>query len=216
MSYDIITNSHDADIKKLYDNVGTQKDLKILPYSFYKDIPHEAIRLYMHYEALYTLPTTELISFLKEEIGALKAIEICCGSGNIAKALNIPGTDIKLQQRPEIKLYYQATGQPLIWYPPSVEKLEAMQAIDKYKPDVVIGSYVTKKYDGYDGSMYSPHEPDILKKVKKYIHIGSIETHKDKPLMKKESINRYLDKMIMPEWLIVRGKQGFIGVWTNE
>ena len=186
-----------------------KNELIIKPHSFFKDYHPETIRILMHFEALYSLPTQELINFLKSEIEGYKAIEICCGSGSIGKALNIPATDSKLQEKPEIKMHYELMGQPPIKYPSHVKKYEAMDAVKKSKAEVVIGSYVTKQWDGRDGNYWAPNEPAILKRIKKYIHIGDLKTHAEKPLMQMDYI------LLQPEWLIVRGNQGYIGIWTN-
>ena len=68
---------------------GDQENLKILPAAIYHEYAWEVKRLFMHNNALYTLPTTELIEFLENQIDGRKAIEIGCGSGHIAKALEL-------------------------------------------------------------------------------------------------------------------------------
>ena len=111
--------------------------------SFYRQYSKDSIRLYLHQAALYVLPTTELISFLRKEIGDMSAIEIGCGTGFIAKELGVPATDIRMQEVPEVAFWYKMNGQPVIKYPDYVEKLEGMEAIQKYKPDVAFGCYIT-------------------------------------------------------------------------
>jgi hypothetical protein len=197
----------EAEYKSLCEVAGSQRGLMILPAELYREFDWDIVRLFMHTNALYCLPTIELLEFLTEKIAMRQAIEIGCGSGYIATNLGIPATDMRVQERPEARLLYRMSGQPLIEYPDHVETLEAMDAVEKYKPQVVIGSYITKPYDGKDGNMYAPDERDILKAVDTYIHIGDLDTHADKPLMKKKF------ECIEPDWLIVRGKRGFIGIW---
>lgn len=197
------------ELEDLYQKIGYQTNFQIKPYSFYKNYSKKVIRTYMHFEAFYTLPTEELIDYLKSQIKGYSAIEISCGNGNIAKSLKIPATDSKLQEREDIKLNYMLMAQPLIKYPDFVEKYEAIDAVRHYNPEIVIGSFVTKRWDGDSGNYWGVHEPDFLPLIKKYIHIGSLEIHSNKPLMKVKH------KTIQPDWLIVRGKQGFIGIWDN-
>ncbi len=199
----------EEEYKELCDVVGSQRGLMILPSDLYKEFAWDIVRVFMHYNALYCLPTIELFEYLEKEIDGRSAIEIGCGSGHIAKGLGIPATDRRVQEMPEARLLYRMAGQPLIEYPDYVETLEAIDAVRKYKPEVVVASYVTKKYDGTDGNMYAPDETAILKEVGTYIHIGDLDTHHDKPLMRKKF------ECIEPDWLIVRGKRGFIGRWTR-
>jgi hypothetical protein len=197
------------EFNELCKHAGNQENLKILPCAFYREFDKDIVRLFMHVNALYTLPTTELIEFLFHQISGKEAIEIGCGSGHIANSLKIPATDLKVQEAQEIRFMYTLNGQPLIVYPDHVEKLEAMEAINKYRPEIVIGSYITKQFDGTDGNMYAPDETAIIRKTGTYIHIGDLNTHSDKPLMK------HKHEIVQPDWLIVRGKRGFIGIWND-
>lgn len=208
MKEQISTLSADrAEVEELTNLFKKNGDFTIKPYSYYQKFKWESLRLFMHITGLYSVPTQELIDFLKSEIEAFKAIEIGCGMGSIARALKIPPTDSRMQERPDIKLTYTMMGQPVIQYPDFVEKYEAIEAVRHYKPDVVIGSYITMKWNGKEGNYWGVHEPEFMPLIKKYIHIGSLETHKNKPLMKKKHTT------LQPDWLIVRGKQGFIGIW---
>jgi hypothetical protein len=73
--------------------------------------------------------------------------------------------------------------QPVIKYPPHVEKLDALDAIKKYNPDVVVASWVTQIFKGDEtvgGNMYGIEEEEILRQVKCYIHVGHEKTHGSK------------------------------------
>lgn len=88
-----------------------------------------------------------------------------------------------MQERPEIKMYYLMGGQPVIQYPSDVEKLDAEQAINKYKPDTVIGCFITHKFDysTNSGNAFGVQEEFIIKNVRRYINVGNLETHRLKP-----------------------------------
>ncbi len=174
------------------------------------------LRLWMHNAGVYLVPTEELILFLKDEIGASIAIEIGCGLGLLGRHLNIHITDSKIQDEPCVKNYYSLIGQPVIKYPSYVEKLDAIAAVNKYKPDVVIGAWITRwidpyilpPTDGYGGSIYGVKENLLIDSVKKYIHIGTESTHKYK-LQNKPT------RIIKPSWLLSRSSKNdnIIYIW---
>lgn len=133
--YKILQN---CDISELEKQVFNQEGkLIIKPYAFWEKYSLDEIHNFTLTHAIYVIPTLELISFLKENILG-NAIEIGAGNGSIGRALNIPITDSRMQERPDIRLMYLATSQPVIKYPEDVEKLDAIEAIHKYKPQTVI------------------------------------------------------------------------------
>jgi hypothetical protein len=201
-------------VNELIKNLFVGKELIIKPHSYFKDYSRSAIRYFLHLNGIYCLPTQELIDFLKHEIGENSAIEIGAGVGAIGKALNIPTTDSRLQERDDIKFTYAMMMQPVIKYPDHVEKLEAVEAVNKYKPQVVLGAYITNKWieEKKIGNFWGVDEPLLLKKIKQYIHIGDLSTHSYKPLMQVRHVT--YSKYHVP-WLIIRGQNPFIGIWTN-
>ena len=138
--------------------------------------------------ARYGLPTYELIQFLKEEISDRSCIEIGAGSGDLGYYLGIKMTDLKIQEEPLIKLYYQLNGQEPVRYPKDVEKLDPLEAVKKYKPEVVLACWVTQYQSGENwvegkGNIKGVKESFILKKIKKYILIGNLKVHGHKDIM---------------------------------
>ena len=59
--------------------------LKILPASEYAKVPYWHLRLFCHNKGFYSLPTLELIEWLREQIADEVAIEIGCGHGAIGR-----------------------------------------------------------------------------------------------------------------------------------
>lgn len=163
--------------------------IKLLPAEFYDRADWTALRLWCHKNARYGLPTIELVDWLKKQIGNRKAIEIGAGSGDLCRHLGIIGTDNHMQEWPDVRLYYAATGQPVVKYGAWVERLDALEAVEKHKPDVVIGSWITHWIDPDlpvppgGGNMYGVKEDEMLKLVDTYIMIGNLETHKAKPIL---------------------------------
>lgn len=165
--------------------------LKVHPSATYENIPHMDLRYWAHLRAFYGLPTTELVEWLQETIGGQSAIEVGSGNGVLGRALDIPRTDSIIQRKPEVMFQYMVQGQPIISYGSDVERLEAMEAVNKYNPQVVLGMWVThwidpnKPFPEGGGSMYGLHEDRILDhpSVEKYIVIGHKDIHNHKPIL---------------------------------
>ena len=136
--------------------------------------------------ALYTIPTLELIKALRELIGEDRAVEIGSGVGIIGKALGIRCTDNFCQERPELKKHYQKYHQQTVNYGPHVLKRDAEWVAKKWRPDVILGSWITHRYSEElkSGNAYGPDEEIILNHCKRYILLGNAKTHDVKPIMK--------------------------------
>lgn len=128
--------------------VDVQGKIYPIPLSFIKDDNEDTLNVVMQALGLYTFPTLELTEWLEEQIdeyteGYEPAIEICAGSGWIGRQLQIPTTDAKIQEDPRVRNLYLMSNQIPIIYQDDVEKIEALEAVKKYNPEYVIGSYVT-------------------------------------------------------------------------
>jgi len=191
-----------TDITYLTKDLLTPDGLKIMPSSYYKDVSSNDLQLFCLINAIYNLPTLELIWFLQEEIGQAKAIEIGSGNGVMAKALNITATDTLQQADLKYKRLYEAMQQPTIKYGVNVERYEAEEAVYHYKPDIVIGAWVTHKYNPKrhfeEGNEVGIREEKIIEKCKKYIFIGHEFTHRKKPIL------RTYHRIVKADWLISR------------
>lgn len=190
-----------VDIEEL-ESISIQNGLLVpMPFHFYTKFTSNQIAFFCWKYGIYVVPTTELIEYLQTQIIG-KAIEIGCGNGAIGRALNIPITDSKLQENNAIQAMYKAMNQPTITYPKDVIQLDALSAIKEYKPQTVIGAFITHKYSPKikSGNMYGVVEGKILQQVDKYIHIGNLNTHKDKPILKHKHEQLYFD------WLITRSQ----------
>ncbi len=160
--------------------------LRLLPYKYYENFDWESFRFFCHQYARYGIPTLELVQYLKNVIRDRSALEIGAGCGDLGYHLGIHQTDSRIQEHPDIIDQYQKLGQPTIRYPKGVEKMEALDAVKKYKPQVVIASWVTvfsDKETSYGSSPYGIREDEILNLVDTYILVGNISSHGDKPIM---------------------------------
>ena len=172
---------------------------------------HQEIVQFGLKQAMYTFPTEELIEYLKDLIGNDIAVEIGSGVGVLGKALGIKCTDSYLQERPEIKRHFLMMQQRPIKYGAHVEKREANWVAEKWKPDVILGSWITSYLDpddrsGRGGNMFGPKEEEFLSYCKRYIMLGNEGVHCDKPLLafphKKITASEvpfYLTRSLTPE-----------------
>jgi hypothetical protein len=81
--------------------------------------------------------------------------------------------------------------QPVIRYPDWIEKVEALEAVQKYKPQIVVASWVTHWIDPHapmppgGGSMFGVQEDQLLATGVIYVFIGNLLVHHYKPIMKR-------------------------------
>ena len=77
------------DIKPLEDLMLRDGKIIAVPFNSLNKFPQEQISLFCHKHALYQIPTTELIDFIKNEIGCAQVIEIGSGNGCMGRSLGI-------------------------------------------------------------------------------------------------------------------------------
>lgn len=190
--------------------------LKLLSYREYEKYSSDNLRYFCWLNARCGIPTVELVDYLKSIINGRTAIEIGSGHGDLGRYLNIPLTDSRMQEEPEIKSFYYRIGHPTIKYPEDVEKLEALEAVKKYKPQVVIASWVCP-YSPHDTTYGSSprgiEEDKLLELVDTYIMIGNLVTHGDKPIrkLKHQEIN---EKFIISR--ATNPENNRIFIWDKE
>ncbi|EAB4417367.1 hypothetical protein D7B12_18215 [Salmonella enterica] len=174
------------DKEGLFDSKGV---LLPKPAAFYRSLTVAQRAMLGHEHGIYSFPTIEAVNFLRRIVEGRehKTIEIGAGNGGWCKALGIRGTDSFLQRRPDIAAKYASMGQPPASYGPHVEKLEAIKAIRKYRPEVVIGSWVTQKFRAdrfcMRGNVDGVDEIRLLELVDEYIIIGNTAQHGDKMIL---------------------------------
>lgn len=182
----IIPSSVKLLASELLDSKGK---LKLYPASFYDEIPFDLLRYFCHFYARYFLPTLEVVDFISNKIMGKKVIEIGAGCGDLGYHLGITMTDNYCQTFPDVSLAYTRCGQPIIEYGNDVLKMDAISAIEKFKPDYVIGAWITQWIDpdlpapAGGGNIYGVKE-DILLKKTGYINIVAQSVHKYKAILK--------------------------------
>lgn len=190
--------------------------IKLLPSDHYKKYKWEDFRLFCHNHARYGIPTIWLIDYLKDIIKDRKCIEIGAGAGDLGYHLGVTMTDSKQQDNPVIKKMYQDAMQPTIKYPKDVIKIEALEAVKKYKPKVVIGSWITTYSPvetTYGSNPFGVKEKEILDLVDTLIIIGNMKIHGDKPIL------QYSNEIILSPYIISRAKNpeyNCIMIWNKN
>lgn len=189
--------------------------LQVLPCAFWKQFSQQEIALFCHRQALYCLPTQELVDWARGELDGRSAIEIGAGAGILGAALNIPATDNFMQERPEIVAAYRASGQPTIRYGAHVEKLDAEQAVLKHQPQSVVAAWVTHKWSASEawreGNMFGVDEREIVRRAD-YVFVGHDHVHRHKPILDLPHETFYAD------WLVSRATspgRNFIKIWRQ-
>lgn len=189
---------------------------KIMPASFYRETTLSERLLLCQRNAIYCLPTVELIDWLRTFINGRRAIEIGAGNGAISAALRLRATDNRMQEHPDVIEKYASMGQPVISYGRQVEAIEANAAVRKYKPEVVVAAWVTHRFRpdraAAGGNAFGVDEEDIIANCDAYVFVGNHGVHEGK------SIWSLPHTIIEPDFLFSRsssGKPDFIAVWER-
>lgn len=210
----ILNPAKQRDISHLL--LDEQRRLRVVPASALEGTTPQERLLFGVRHGLYCFPTEELCSFLQARIGGRSAIEIGSGHGALAKALGIPATDNRQQEEPAMRAHYAAIGQPTVPYGEHVEKLDAVAAVQKYQPEVVVACWVTHRFDSQrsqaGGSQSGVDEAAIIASCDEYIFIGNEHIHAHKPIWSLRHEKH------TPPWLYsraVNGSQDFIAIWRR-
>lgn len=197
--------------------LGPNGRMWILPAAFWATTTVEERALFGHRHGLYSYPTVELVDRLREIINGRTAIEIGAGHGILAEALDIPATDSRQQEQPHYAATYQRIGQATVPYGPNVIEMHASRAVRKYKPRVVVGCWVTHKYDparhAAGGNEVGVDEPDILRNCETYIVVGNEQVHAGKAIWGRRHEIEY------PDFVYSRtsnGSRDFIAIWRGS
>jgi hypothetical protein len=210
MNFEIL---RDANIDYL-DNILIENGrLKLLSAGDYARIDRTHLRIWASRRGRYCLPTEELVDWLKVQTKGKTVIEIGSGNGDLSFHLGIVGFDNYCQaHNPEVVQYYKAIGQQPTQPPQDIHKLDAVEAVKIHKPQAVIGSWITHRFNGVDGNQFGPDEEEIIRNVEMYIHIGNERIHGMKP------ISRFPHKTFSFPWIVSRAAnpaEDVIYVWEG-
>lgn len=190
--------------------------LQVLPFAFWQNYSQAEIAVFCHQQALYCVPTTELVAWLAEIFAGRRAIEIGAGTGALAAALSIPATDNRMQEWPEIVAAYQGMQQPTIAYGDNVIRLDAEMALARYRPAVVLAAWVTHKWKPSEawreGNQHGVEERKIVRQAD-YVFIGHDHVHRNKPILELPHETHYCP------WLVSRATspgRNYIKIWRRQ
>lgn len=219
MSVAMLDASREADILSRFDEACLRDGLlQVMPAEFYAGERQNDISVWCVRRGFYCLPTLELVDFLRREIGTDSAVEIGAGHGAIGRALGIPITDSKQQERSDVAQLYGQLGQAPVMYPADVEKLTALEAMEKYRPSVIVGAWVTHRYDPKSpqrgGNVNGVDERKLLAKayLQRYLFVGHERLHAKKPILARPHVTHE------PGYLYSRAVDplNVIWVWTSS
>lgn len=164
--------------------------MRLLSAATLREIDPDHLALWCQKNGRYGIPTVELIAFLRDKIGGRSAIEVGSGMGDLGYHLGLRMTDSFVQLRPDMQFLYALMQTAVTRPPPDVEVLDAEAAVEKYRPQVLLASWLTQKYEPGDenppkvgSSIYGPDEKKMLGRVETYLHVGNRITHKDKRIL---------------------------------
>jgi len=200
--------------RRLLDDRGR---LRVVPARELETTTPEERLLFGVRHGLYGFPTLELVDFLRTRIAGRSAIEIGAGHGVLAQALDIPATDNRQQEDEDIQAYYRTLGQHTVPYGDHVEKLDAVAAIAKYRPQVIIACWVTHRFEAHrpeaGGSATGVDEAAVVAACEDYIVIGNERVHASKPIW------ALPHEKLTPPWLYSRAVSGsadFVAIWRQD
>lgn len=189
--------------------------MKLLPAAVLRTLPPDLLRVWCVLRARYGLPTLELMLWLQTRINGRSALEIGAGMGDLGRLLCIRMTDSHQQVTdPDTIAYCQLTKQPPTRPPADVEKIDAQTAVLKYRPAVVLGSWITQRWlpGNKEGNQHGPREEHIIANSSEYIMIGNEHIHGRKRIMCLPHETFKFD------WLVSRAKDQSANViycWRN-
>lgn len=182
--------------------------IKLLPACAWQDVDPQELISWCYSHGIYGIPTVELVEYLREAIGGRRSLEIGAGRGGLSYHLGIRGTDSMVQTKDEVILgFYKLTGQAPTKPLRHVQPMDANKAVLKHKPEVVIASWVTRRFiPGQDiegkaqAFVHGVDEEEILscESVDEYIHIGNEGSHAQKTILAIPHTE------MQPDWLISR------------
>lgn len=184
---------NDAIIRVIEQQVLCNGILKVMPADFYRQFDQVDLFGFCARNGIYGLPTVELLNqinaLILEASPSRLAIEIGSGNGAIGMGLGIQCTDSYMQGDPAIQAHYASIGHAVVNYGSHVAKIGGNEAVDYYRPEVVVACWVTHKYNPAEhfreGNAFGVDEEQLLDKIKRYIFVGNLKVHAQKPLLQR-------------------------------
>lgn len=196
-----------------------QGRMRLLPAEQFARIPHIHLQAFCVRTARYALPTVELIAFFRELISGQSALEICAGMGDIGRHVPMRMTDSAAQTLRSVRAHFEHIGQAPTVPPRDVERIDALSAVAKHRPRIVVGCWVTQLYRdgdkraGIGSSSRGVDELALIRSVDVYVHVGHDGPHSDKRAL------ALPHETLRPTWLFSRGfepARNVIHIWRRQ
>jgi len=197
--------------------------MRLLSFEAIQRLPPDALATWCLARARYNVVTSELVAFVrglitKAGFELADCLEVGAGMGDLGRHLGIRMTDSAMQTRPDIRLYYQTLGQPIVDPPADVERIDGIGALEKHKPRVVVAAWVTQLYREGDtearigSSVEGVDEERLVRDVELYVHIGNDGPHGTKRILAREHT------CVRAPWIVSRGldqSKNCIRIWRK-
>lgn len=196
---------------------------KIEPSSMYRELPHIWQALWANHNGIYSIPTDELVTFVRGKIGARSSHEIGSANSVLARYLKGSGmhcSDPRSQETTLIKALVNLTASNPPFTPSWVSHKNAKQVVEDYKPDVILAQWVTpggmkNSGDQSGRNSYGPDYKDMLTKIEELIFVGNKDVHQE--VMFGELGEP--DEQIEGDWILSRAfipDRNAIWIWKNK
>jgi hypothetical protein len=196
----------EGDIRYLEQKLSEKGKVRCLAWKQLRRIPQIHIQQWCVLNGVYQIPTKELIAWLRDAIAGRPAIEICAGRSCLGRHLGIPMTDSYLHTQPDMLRHYRRLGQQPTIPDQDVLRMEALEAIRKLEPKVVIAAWPTQLYEEPDrqSSIHGVNEEELLTLVDTYIVIGNLDVHGKKRILKKPHVEYIFPLADCQKWRALR------------
>lgn len=200
-----------------HDALDATGRLRVMPAAFWANTLREERAVFGVRNGLYSFPTIELVDRLRAIIAGRSVIEVGAGHGVLADALGIVATDSYQQVMPKYRAQYEALKQPIVPYGQNVERLDATAAVRAYRPQVVIGCWVTHRYNPRHhhagGNEVGIDESWLIDHCETYVVVGNDKVHEHKPIWQRSHVIEH------PPYVFSRAANGspdFLAVWNTR
>jgi hypothetical protein len=155
-------------------------------YSAIQPLLGPTLSIWAQRNGIYGIPTLEMLDWLRKQIRGRRALEIGAGNGVFGRNLGIPMFDSFHQEDTDTRTFYEFLQTKPVSYGPDVQRMDAAEAVEKHRPQVVLGVWVTSKHRegdkiGFEGGI-DEHRILSVPSVRTYITLGSAKYLNSKPI----------------------------------
>jgi hypothetical protein len=155
-------------------------------YSAIQPLVGPTLSIWAQKNGIYGIPTLEMLDWLRKQIRGRRALEIGAGNGVFGRSLGIPMFDSFHQEDTHTRTFYEFLQTKPVSYGQDVQRMDAAEAVERHRPQVVLGVWVTSKHRdgdkiGFEGGI-DEHRILAVPSVRAYITLGNIKHLNSKPI----------------------------------